>query len=485
VEHVSLFAVLALLANLLIGVGLSVRVIMSRRSVGVSLAWITLVLIFPFVGAFIYLLLGELRLGNRRARWAAEIHDRYAAWLDELKQRCQVEWCEDDRECISLSLLTERSVGIPALPGNKLELFDEWQDVFTAIIADIDAAQRTCHLEFYIWYAGGMADDVCRALIRAEGRGVICRVLVDDVGSQAFLKTDMARQLRAGGVQLVAALPASVLRSLFFRFDLRMHRKIVVIDGRVAYTGSLNMADPRFFKKDAGVGQWIDAMVRVQGPAVEALAITFLEDWALESDDDISWLEETGDVHPLTPRGEAAVQVMPSGPAFRVEAMERVLLSTIYSARSELILTTPYFVPDEPLVVALISAAQRGVDVSLIVPAKVDSRLVRLASQAFQGDLVAAGVKVLFFSGGLLHTKSLSVDGKISLFGSLNFDPRSLHLNFEITLTVYNEEFTQHLRRVQQSYIARSQLRDVAFWQSRSTFRRFTENAARLAGPLL
>jgi cardiolipin synthase len=471
--------------DLLLRVGLSVRVIMRRRPVGVSLAWLTTILIFPFFGAAVYLMFGELRLGNRRARWAAEIHGPYERWLGELRHRAQVDWSTTGRYCEPLGRMVEAAGGIPTLPGNRLQLLDTWQEVFDALIADIDAATRTAHLVFYIWNEGGRADDVVDALLRAAGRGVRCRVLVDDVGSRAFLRSRTAKRMRDGGVELVSALRAGLVRNLFVRFDLRMHRKIVVIDGRVAYTGSLNMVDPRFFKKDAGVGEWVDAMVRIEGPVVEALAITFLEDWALESSETVEQLAETGDVHPLTPKGTSAAQAIPSGPAVHFNLIEPVLISTIYAARRELILTTPYFVPDEALLVALGSAALRGVEVTLIVPAKVDSRLVRWASGAFKGDLLAAGVKVMLFDGGLLHTKSVSVDGELSLFGSLNLDPRSLHLNFEITLAVYDTEFTGRLRTLQQSYIDQSELMDLEAWRSRSAAVRFTENTARLLGPLL
>jgi len=193
----------------------------------------------------------------------------------------------------SLAHLTEAAVGIPALPSNRVRLIGDWREIYRNLIADIDAAKRTCHMAFYIWHRGGKADEVVEALIRAAGRGVICRILVDDLGSRAFLRSPLARRLREANVQLETALPAGLLRIPFSRFDLRMHRKIVVIDGRVTYTGSLNMVDPRHFKQDAGVGQWVDAMVRLEGPGVEPMAITFLEDWALETG---TSLEEFGGI---------------------------------------------------------------------------------------------------------------------------------------------------------------------------------------------
>lgn len=484
-SQISWLTAIILCLDLMIRLGLSVRVIMRRRPVGVTFSWLTIVLVFPFVGAIVYLLVGELRLGNRRAQWAATIHEPYMKWLRDLNLRRVDNWTKYGAQSESLARLSERMMGIPALAGNAYRLIPDWQAALRSITEDIDSARRTCHLEFYIWNEGGAADEVAEALIKACERGVICRVLIDAVGSREFLRSDVAQRLRDGGVAVQAALPAGFFRNLFVRFDLRLHRKIVVVDGRLAYTGSLNLVDPRYFKQDAGVGQWVDAMVRIEGPAVEGLAITFLEDWALESGDSVELLRETGDVHPLTLRGDVAIQVLPSGPAIRSEAIERVLLMAIYSAQRELILTTPYFVPDESLLIALMSAAQRGVDVTLIVPAEVDSLLVRLASQAFKGDLRSAGVRVALFTDGLLHTKSVTIDGHTSLFGSLNLDPRSLHLNFEITLAIYDTEFTTELRDLQQSYLANSQAMDLAAWQSRPAGVRFKENVARLLGPLL
>jgi cardiolipin synthase len=381
--------------------------------------------------------------------------------------------------------LAHAIAGIPAIPGSHLELIEDTDAVMQAIIKDIDRAQRTVHMEFYIWHGGGLADQVAEAVLRAAGRGVTCRILVDAVGSHDFLCSKLAKRLRRGGVAVAAALPGGFIRGLFVRFDLRLHRKIVVVDGDVAYTGSLNMVDPRFFKQDVGVGQWIDAMVRVRGPAVEGLSVTFIEDWELETSEGLDKIAKAEDVRVLASQGTTTVQVIPSGPLVRTEAIRQILLMAIYGARRELILTTPYFVPDETLITALTSAARRGVDVTLIVPARVDSLLVRLASQAHQGDLIEAGVRVALFNGGLLHTKSITVDGQYSLFGSLNLDPRSLHLNFEITLAVYDADFTIKLRRLQESYLKNSTDMDLGLWRARARWRQVVENAARLFSPLL
>ncbi len=471
-------------ADLVISIALTIRIIMRRRPVAVSLAWLTVVLVFPFIGAVVYLSFGELRLGSRRAVWAVKVNAPFQRWLGTIQHRKFKDWSTLHADCEPLSRLTEAAVDVPALSGNELQLMTKAGEFAQSLIRDIDAAKRTCHMEFYICSEGGLADDVAEALLRAVERGVICRVLLDDVGSRDFLRGSMVRRLRKAGVHVIAALRAGWFRSMFVRFDLRMHRKIVVIDGEIAYSGSQNMVDPGFFKQDAGVGQWVDAMLRVRGPAVEALAQTFLGDWELETREPVESIEKTGDYHPLEPCGDAVVQVVPSGPLVSNDAIQKILLMAIYAARRELILTTPYFVPDDSLQIALMSAAERGVDVTLIVPAKVDSKLVSLASRSYQDDLAGVGVRIARFEGGLLHTKSITVDGQFSFFGSLNLDPRSLHLNFEITLLVYNHDFTTRLRELQMSYLAECTIANN-IGEMRSGLRRLAENTARLLGPLL
>lgn len=464
---------------------LAFRVIMKKRQPGETLAWIMVLFIMPVIGPITYLVFGERWLGKRREKRRAQLMPPITQWLATLPERRLVDWSRMDDHFEAIARVGERTVGVPAIGGNRLELLDQWFDVFERIIRDIDDAESTCHLEFYIWEEGGIADQVVEALIRAAERGVTCRVLVDAMGSRAFLRSALVRRLREAGAHVKDALPGGYWRLSMVRFDLRQHRKVVVIDGRVAYTGSLNMADPRLFKRDADVGQWIDAMTRIEGPAVEALAIGFLADWFVETNDSLENLQASGDARPQPPAGDVTVQVMPTGPELPRNAVEHVLLTAVYSAQEELVLTTPYFVPSEALSLALVAAARRGVKVILIIPAKVDSKLVSLASGAFQGELLEAGVRIAAFHDGLLHTKSVTIDGTHSLFGSVNLDPRSFRLNFEILLGIFDREFTTQLRELQQQYIDRSRLLDLEQYRRRPKSRQTAENFARLLGPLL
>jgi cardiolipin synthase len=470
-----------LIGHWLIVVGLSIRVIMRRPPVGVSLAWLAVIFSVPFGGAFIYLLFGEKRLGRDRSERIRASISNVAKWQKALRAQYGAIQRPMDELAEPLVHQTESAQGFPALLGNQLELLSDYQAVFDRLVADIDAARHTIHIGFYIWHEGGRASDVFDALIRAAHRGVSCRALADAVGSKVFLRSKAARRLRDAGIELTVALPTGAVRTLVARTDLRNHRKIVVIDAVVAYSGSQNLVDPRFFKQDSGVGEWVDALVRIGGPAAMSLDGVFMLDWATENG--VSF--EAPQLSPAQVHAGSTVQISPSGPDLQPEAIHRLLLSAIYGARRELVMTTPYFVPDDAILTALMTAAQRGVAVTLIVPARNDSFLVRHASVAHYDDLMASGVKIALFNGGLLHTKSLTIDGEISVFGSVNLDMRSLWLNFEISLLVYDADFTHGLRSLQASYLQASDWVDLDVWRRRPASSRFMANTCRLLAPLL
>ncbi len=462
-----------------------IRVLLQRHPVGATFAWLTILLVVPFVGAALYLLIGERRLGSHRARRAAAVVEVAHHWLRGLRARFNGVAETLPIELRPLERQASNVVGIPALPGNELVLFQDAYDVLVGIAGDLEAARRSVFLEFYIWHPGGAADAIVDALARAAGRGVECRVLLDDVGSARFLADARCKRLRAAGVQIVAALPVGFLRALFRRIDLRNHRKLAVIDGDIAWTGSQNLVDPALFKQDVGVGKWIDAAVRGRGPSVEALSAAFVADWELETGRGRELLDAGAVPRPSPIHGSAAVQVVPSGPGYTPEALHEVLLTTIYAAREELVLTTPYFVPDDAMLAALVSAAHRGVSVTVVVPERVDSIMVRYASRSHFETLLAAGVRVLEYADGLLHSKTITVDESLCLIGSINLDMRSLWLNFELTLLVYDDGFAGEVRAMQRGYRERARPLELESWRARPVTRRLLERVFQLVGPLL
>jgi cardiolipin synthase len=247
----------------------------------------------------------------------------------------------------------------------------------------------------------------------------------------------------------------------------------------------MNLVDPRFFKQDSGVGQWVDAMVRLQGSVVSPLAATMIGDWMLEGDDSLSELVSRHQLHLVDSGGDADIQVIPSGPGESSDGLLQMILTMINGAREELVLTTPYLVPDESLLRAIRGASARGVKVRVIVPQKVDSIMTRYASRSYYDDLLSSGVELYLYRDGLLHTKSITVDGHVSMFGTVNFDMRSLWLNYEVALFVYDSSFGKKLRELQQGYLDQSDKVDRESWSKRSFGKQLLENTLRLVSPLL
>jgi cardiolipin synthase len=475
------------IAHTLIVIAIIVRVIMNRPATGVALAWLLLVVTLPFAGVVLYLLIGERRIGTQRTRRISKLRTDFKEISEAAIRKgfSDVDWSRHAPIARGMDRLGREMVGSRTVRGSSLEMFSDTQKVLRTIAHDVDGATTSVLMEFYIWNEGGTADEILDAVIRAAGRGVSCRLLVDALGARPWWKGRQPKRLRDAGVELRPALPVGVFRTVVGRTDLRLHRKIVVVDGAVAWTGSMNLVDPRFFKQDSGVGEWVDAMVRVEGAVVAALAATMIGDWAVETGESIHDLIESAGLRLVKPHGPADIQVIPSGPGETKDGLLQMLLALINAAQDELVLTTPYLVPDESMLRALRGAAGRGVNVSLIVPEKVDSFLTRHASRSYYSEFLDVGVDIYLYRGGLLHTKSIMVDGAISMFGTVNLDMRSLWLNYEVALFVYEATFAKDLRALQQSYVDDSDQLDRAVWEARSFGHRFLENALRLMSPLL
>ncbi len=480
-------SVVLMATHLLIVVGLSVRVVMRRPATGVALAWLSIIAGIPFGGALAYALVGEKRIGRVRTERIVRLRATAGQVVEALvaKDLTEVDWGRHPPEAREMDRLGTKLVGLPTLSGSDGALFSETDEILKAIASDVNGARRSVLMEFYIWNAGGLADEVLESVIRAAKRGVKCWILIDALGAAPWWKSEQPQRLRDVGVNVCPALPVGFVRMIVGRNDVRVHRKIVVIDGEVAWTGSMNMVDPKFFKQDANVGEWVDAMVRVEGSMVSALALTMIGDWVLETGETVIGIAQEAGVGLTDAKGEGDVQIVPSGPGQTEDGLLQMLLATVNSAREELVLTTPYFVPDDSLLRAMRGAAARGVKVSMIVPEKVDSMLTRYASRSFYDELMDCGVKIFLYRKGLLHTKSIVADRRISMFGTVNLDMRSIWINYEVAAFVYGQKFGEALFQLQQSYIDDSDLLDPADWAKRPEWQKFLENAFRLAGPLL
>ncbi|MFB6421950.1 MAG: cardiolipin synthase [Candidatus Malihini olakiniferum] len=465
--------------------GITLRILMKRRAVPSAMAWLLVIYIFPLVGIIAYLSCGELHLGKRRSEHASRIWLSTAKWLRELTEYRWIFATENSEVAHSLFQLCERRQGIGCIKGNHLQLLTSFEEVIKALVRDIDLARSDIEMVFYIWKPGGLVEQVTVALKNAAKRGVKCRILLDSAGGIDFFHSTYPTQMRDAGIDVVEALKVNLFRAFLRRMDLRQHRKVILIDNRIGYTGSMNMVDPRFFKQNAGVGQWVDLMVRVNGPITTIMGIIYCCDWEIETGQRL--LPPLPDVNQMLFEQECGhtVQVIASGPGCYKDLIHQALLTAIYSARHHLIMTTPYFVPSDDLLHAICTSAQSGVDVSIILPHKNDSVLVGWASRAFFNELLASGVKIYQFQGGLLHTKSVLVDGQLSLVGTVNLDMRSLWLNFEITLVIDDNSFGGDLACIQEDYISRSRLVDEKKWEKRPYWQRILERIFYFLSPLL
>lgn len=463
--------------------GVTLRVVFKRRAVSVSLAWLMIIYIIPVLGVISYFLFGELNLGRKRAERAQQMFAPYAKWFQQL-QDCQAHLPELMTPQIKkIDDLCSYRMGIPALCGNTLSLQSSPAEILRSITHDINQAQHHIRVVFYIWHPGGLADAVGSALVRAAKRGVAVQILLDSAGSYSFFKSHWVEMFEDHGIEVIQALGVSPWRAFLRRLDIRQHRKIIVIDDEVAYTGSMNMVDPAFFKQDAGVGQWIDMMIRITGPTVNVLSAIHAWDWEVETGQRIM---------PTQPyclirdnKKPLPIQVVPSGPGMPDNLIQQVLTLAINQAQHSICITTPYFVPSDELLEEFRMTAQRGVTVELIIPKKNDSLMVQWASRAYYTELLDAGVKIYEFHGGLLHTKSVVVDNLYCLVGTVNIDMRSLWLNFELTMAVDNPEFTRQVSELQISYKQNATLVNKNQWNNRKIYYRFFERVFYLFGPLL
>ncbi|MEH0689584.1 cardiolipin synthase [Vibrio cholerae] len=463
--------------------GVTLRVVHKRRAVSVSLAWLMIIYILPVVGVGCYFLFGELNLGRKRAERAKEMLAPFASWFSKLND-CHAHSPEMfGRHITRIDELCNNRLGLPALSGNSLSLQSSPNEILRSIIEDIEHAQSSIRMVFYIWHPGGLADSVASALIRAAKRGVDVKVLLDSAGSPRFFSSDWHTMMKQAGVEVVQALEVSPWRIFLRRLDLRQHRKIIVIDEKVAYTGSMNLVDPAHFKQDSGVGQWIDIMIRITGPTVNVLSAIHCWDWEVETGQ--RSLPSIPECRIDDRQTQHPVQVVPSGPGMPEHLISQVLTLAINQANQSVRITTPYFVPSADLLETLKMTAQRGVKVELIIPHKNDSLMVQWASRGFYAELMQAGVEIFEFYGGLLHTKSVVIDEQFCLVGTVNMDMRSLWLNFELTLAIDDVAFTKEMYWLQQSYIESAYKVELEQWNERSLYSRFLERVFYLFNPLL
>ena len=351
--------------------------------------------------------------------------------------------------------------------------------------AAVDQARSFVHAEFYITAWDDVTAPFFDALVRATARGVDVRLLFDHLGSRGIpIYKDMLQKLEHTSIQWRPMMPINLLRGQFRRPDLRNHRKILVVDGTCAFGGSQNMIEPSYDKpKNHKAGRtWVELMTRLEGPAVAAMNAVFLTDWYSETGE---LLEDTARTSSPPVQGGTTVQVVPSGPGFITENNLRMFTTLIYSAQRRISLTSPYFVPDESLLYAVTTAAQRGVDVELFVGEEGDQFMVHHAQRSYYQPLLAAGVRIyLYPAPWVLHAKHFTIDDRAAVLGSSNMDLRSFALNYEVSLMMLDQDVVMRMRRIEDGYRALSRELTQQEWSGRSRGSRYVDNVMRLTSAL-
>jgi cardiolipin synthase len=464
---------------ILVELAVLVRAILRpHREPASRLAWVIIIVVAPVIGTLAYLFLGETRV--RRRRFGQIIDSALPRRAPDKAIAGKLQ-----RSAHSAPFALARTVNrIGPTGGNSASLAAGSDSAIDAMVADIDSAERHVHLTTYIWLEDSNGLKMKDALVRAARRGVKVRVLADALGSHGFIRSRHWRDLVASGAEMRPALPFGNLLRLLLRgrVDLRNHRKSLVIDNRIAWAGSQNLADPAFRIKPR-FAPWVDIMTRWEGPVAMDCQFLFVSDWMSEGGEDISAC--LAERPPKRGGGNIIAQVIGTGPIFAYDAMPSCFSELIHSAREELVVTTPYFVPDEQLLYALVSAARRGVRTILVFPKRNDSRFVAGASRSYYGDLIKAGAGIFEFRPGLLHSKTMVVDRAVALVGSANLDRRSFELNFENKILFSDPAFAAEIRARQDDYIAQSDAVTVAEVSRFGLGTRIWQNALAMLSPLL
>jgi cardiolipin synthase A/B len=480
-ETMQLWPYLAGGAVALLAVTASAHAILTKRNVSSAVAWVGLIWLSPLIGAILYALLGI----NRIRRKATSARSGTPAYHETMAQARPVEELLKEalpprhRYLVEIARLADRASDRPLLAGNRIDPLVDGDAAYPAMLAAIDAAERSVTLTTYIFDNDRAGRAFLDALRSAVARGVEVRVLIDDVGAR-YSFPSMVHTLRRAGVRVGRFMPA-VMHWRMPYFNLRNHRKILVVDGRVGFTGGMNIRAASWLATQPS-HPTRDLHFRVEGPVVAELQEVFAEDWAFSTGEK---LEGPDWFPPLTARGASLARAISDGPDIDFEKLSTVILGALSTARSSVQILTPYFIPDQAIMTMLGVTAMRGVDVSIVLPEKSNLILVQWASTPHWGPLLEKGCRIFLTPPPFDHSKLMLVDGAWSLVGSANLDPRSLQLNFEFNIECYDPTLTRDLEQIVRERRSRAREVTPAELRARALPLQLRDGIARLASPYL
>jgi cardiolipin synthase len=468
-------AALAVLFHVL-GFISSVHAVMSTRTSQGAIAWAVSLITFPYVALPAYWVLGRNKFrGYVTARQEGDLEiQNLVGRAGEMVTPYVVPLGKENAAARAGVGLAK----IPILSGNDAELLIDGEATFASMFEGIDRAREYILVQFYIVHDDELGRELQSRLIAKAREGVRVFFLYDEVGSHDLSKS-YKQELGAAGVQLCDFHSRKGPRNRF-QINFRNHRKIVVVDGKVAWVGGHNVGD-EYLGKDPKMGAWRDTHAKIEGPAVMAVQLSFVEDWhwAADTVPEVSWEPQPVDT------GDIDVLVVPSGPADALETAGLMFVHAINSATDRIWIASPYFVPDESVIGALQLAGLRGVDVRILIPDKPDHLLVYLAAFSFFDEASRTGVKIYRYTEGFMHGKSALVDDAVAAIGTANFDNRSFRLNFEITAFFSDSAFAAQVERMFEDDFARSREMVAADYEDRPFWFKLAVRLARLASPVL
>ncbi|WP_396334221.1 cardiolipin synthase [Arthrobacter sp. lap29] len=477
------------LSALIVLVDFGIRVVVlgvipGNRRPTTAMAWLLCIFFLPYVGLLLFLMFGNFRLSRRRREKQDAVNQRI---MEGTKGIASLVPEYDGPAWVKSAIELNQNLGFfPAIGGNTVRLIKGYQESLDLMADEISQATDYVNAEFYIMSSDASTNRLFQELEAAAERGVRVRVLFDHIGSlrvPGYL--GMIRRLKASKIQWRRMLPLLPVKGQWRRPDLRNHRKILVVDGRVGFTGSQNVIEPSYRKKrNVKVGrQWVELMTRLEGPIVGTLNVMFATDWSSETEENLE--SQMAAYHWDTFEGGALCQVVPSGPGFVTENNLRLFNTLLYSAEKQITISSPYFVPDDSLLYAITTAAQRGIKVELFVSEVGDQFLVHHAQRSYYEALLRAGVRIFLYPKPLvLHAKHFTVDYDVAVIGSSNMDMRSFSLNLEVTVMMIDRAVVEQMHAVEDHYRSMSRELHLEEWLTRPILARYVDNVARLTATL-
>ncbi|MFI3268142.1 MAG: cardiolipin synthase [Rikenellaceae bacterium] len=476
--------ILALIIYLLFIMGALYAVISEKRDPLKAISWIVVIMGFPLVGFICYIIFGRNYRKQRIFNYKVKSDQKYFNYIIKrqlykvnsnfIDSRKEV---DSNKDIITLLLNNSKS---PLTYKNNVSILNNGESAFFEIIESLKAAKEYIHLEYYMFIDDEIGSKIIDILCRKSQKGVSVRLIYDDLGSWGFSNKSI-KKLRNAGVEVVSFMPV-IFPLLTSKINYRNHRKIVIVDGKIGFTGGMNVAD-KYIHGNKRMGKWHDIHLKIEGRAVTSLQLTFTKDWFFLTGEEI----KNVNLFPssISKTGDTTMQIVTSGPDSHWASIMQAFFKAISQAKEQINIATPYFSPSESILTALKVAALGGIEVNVMIPSKNDSTIVYWATRSYVAELLEAGVNVYIYRNGFNHSKLITIDSEFSAIGSANVDIRSFEYNFEVTAFMFDKAITSELKNIFFDDIKQSKKLEYHSWKRRPKRDKTKEAICRIGSPLL